>query len=292
MIAIAGPDLPHEILLAAGRHAGPIGFDPDCDTHRAAQWMESKFAPWAFAVIESWARGAYDGLENVLFSRADDTSQRLYYYVCELKRRGLLAGPEPLICDVAKVPRDSSLRRTSHAVAALARDLNVTCEALEAAIAETNLRRAHVAEPPAGRRCLIVGTPPPDDRLHEVIAAQGFRAVGLTLAEEWMSLGEPVAEATGNPAMAIARNIQARQSGPRSFADPAKRLRSKIEDCNASAVILWRIEEDEAQCWHLPIERQVLQDVGLPALVLTRRDWRARDGVAQEITGFLSKINA
>ncbi|HSG54192.1 MAG TPA: hypothetical protein VLA45_01970, partial [Paracoccaceae bacterium] len=77
MIAIAGPDLPHEVLLAAGCHAGPIAFDPARATPRAEQWVESKFSPWAFAVVEGWAEGAYNGLQHVLFSRADDTSQRL-----------------------------------------------------------------------------------------------------------------------------------------------------------------------------------------------------------------------
>jgi hypothetical protein len=42
-------------------------------------------------------------------------------------------------------------------------------------------------------------------------------------------------------------------------------------------VVLWQIEEDEAQAWHLPAQRAALASEGLPALVMTRRDWLARD---------------
>ena len=58
----------------------------------------------------------------------------------------------------------------------------------------------------------------------------------------------------------------------------------------AEAVVLWQIEEDEAQAWHLPSQRAALAREGLPALVMTRRDWLARDGAADEIAGFLQGI--
>ncbi len=292
MIAIAGPDLPHEVLLAAGCHAGPIAFDPARATPRAAQWVESKFSPWAFAVVEGWAEGAYDGLQHVLFSRADDTSQRLYYYICELQRRGLLAGPEPLICDIAKIPRASSVDRTADAVRGLAQRLGVSDEALEAAITATNTARSAVVPLAAGKRCLLTGTPAPDMRLHDAIAAQGFVPVGATLAQDWADLGAQVPEQTGDPALAIARNLHARESGSRSFSDPATRLRTRIEQCQAAAVVLWRIEQEEAQCWHLPAEHRALEAAGVPSLVLIRRDWLARDGAATEIAAFLAEIEA
>jgi len=78
-IAHVGPNLPQDLLRATGRHAGPLGFDPDRSTPVADRWMESKFAPWARAILEGWAAGDYDGLGQVLFSRADDSAQRLYY---------------------------------------------------------------------------------------------------------------------------------------------------------------------------------------------------------------------
>lgn len=290
MIGIAGPDLPHEVLLAAGKHGGPLAIAPDRDCPRAALWLESKFAPWAAPLLESWLEGAYDHLDAVLFSRADDSSQRLYYYICELRRLGETKGPEPLIFDIARIPRDISRDRTVAQVRALAARLGVGEAALEAAIAGANARRAQGTALPDGPRCLLLGSAPPDLRLHMAVEGAGFAALGDTLAQHWMALGEVVEEGTGDPVAAIGTALHARQGGPRSFADPAEVLRQRIAESSASAVVLWRIEEDEAQCWHLPAERRALEESGLPHLVLTRRDWLGRDGAGQEITEFLQGL--
>jgi hypothetical protein len=55
-------------------------------------------------------------------------------------------------------------------------------------------------------------------------------------------------------------------------------------------VVLWQIEEDDALAWHLPAQRAALARAGVPALVLTRRDWLARDGASEEIGAFLQGI--
>jgi hypothetical protein len=290
VIAIAGPNLPHAVLNAAGCHGGVIAFDTEALTPKAEQWIESKFAPWAFAVVEAWAEGAYDALDHVLFSRADDTSQRVYYYVCELQQRGLLAGPEPLIFDLAKIPRESSTLHTAEKVHQLAERLGVSEAALEEAIALANAS-APVDNAGGAPVCLLAGTPPPDRRLHEVIAGGGFVAAGPTLAEAWLHTATPIEEGSGDPALAIARALQADPRGPRAFANPAKVLAGDIARSNAGAVVLWRIEEDDSQAWHLPHERRMLEEAGVPHLVLTRRDWLARDGAAREIASFLNEVN-
>ena len=290
MIGIAGPDLPHEVLTAARCHAGPLVFDPARETPGARQWLESKFAPWAPAVLESWLEGAYDHLDAVLFSRADDTSQRLYYYTCELQRRGQLGGPEPLIFDIARIPRAISRDRTIQQVRALATRLGVGDEALETAIRETNIRRAHLPVLADGRRCLLAGSAPPDLRLHEAVLGAGWVPLGSTLTQLWEDFGEAVAEGSGDPAAAIGEQLHSRRGGPRSFADPGALLAETAAGCGA--VVLWRIEEDEAQCWQLPAERRALEQLGLPHLVLTRRDWLAADGASAETTAFLQGLSA
>ena len=293
MIAIAGPHLPHDVLTAARCGAGALAFDPDREAPRAAAWLEAKFAPWAQPVIEAWLDGEYDHLQHVLFSRADDTSQRLYYYCCELQRRGVLSGPQPLIFDVAKIPRAASLDRTVAQVRQLMERVQASDEALEEAIAQNNRLRAQQEQEQKERPvCLLTGTAPPDRRLHDVVEAAGFAPAARTLAGDWLDLGPPVEEKTGDPAAAVGRQLHEREDGPRSFSDPALRLARKIEASGAAAVIHWRIEEDEAQTWHLPAERRVLASSGLPSLVLTRRDWRCRDGVAEEITAFLEGVAA
>jgi hypothetical protein len=135
MIACLGPDIPMELLTGTGRYAGPLGWNIDRDFPLASQWLESKFPRWAFSVVEDWAAGALDHLDTVVFSRGDDSAQRLYYYICELRSRGLLAGPEPVIFDVARIARASSEARCVESVRKLALRLKVDNAALEAAIA-------------------------------------------------------------------------------------------------------------------------------------------------------------
>jgi len=287
VFASVGPNLPQDLFAAAGNYAGPLATDADRPTPRADAWLESKFAPWGRSIVEAWAAGELDGLTKVIFSRADDTAHRLYYYVCELQQRGAIGGPTPCILDIAKIPRATSVARTAHAVRALAKELGVGDAAIEAAIAATNQRRAAPSVLPDGPRCLLVGTPPPDRRLHQVIEACGFAPMGATLAEVWNDPGPMVDQGTADPCEAIARSIHADPAGSRSFADWAEPLRAEIVRVAPAAVVLWRIDEDEAQAWHLPAQRRVLAESGVPALTLTNRRWRADDGAPEEIARFL-----
>ena len=291
-IAHVGPNLPQDLLRATGRHAGPLEFDPERPTPTADRWMESKFAPWARAILEGWAAGDYDGLGQVLFSRADDSAQRLYYYLCELQRRGLVGGPEPLMLDIAKIPRASSVDRTADSLRRLAAVLGVDQAGLARAIDACNAERTHSTGPVSPQpRCLLAGTPPPDHRLHQAVERAGFSGVGPILRETWTRLGAIVDVAGAEPMTALARQVHADPAGPRSFADAGVALLEAIAESGAEGVVLWQIEEDEAQAWHLPAQRAALASEGLPALVMTRRDWLARDGAADEIAAFLQGID-
>jgi hypothetical protein len=289
-IAHVGPNLPLDLLRATRRHAGPLAFDPDRATPTADRWIEGKFAPWARSILEAWAGGTYDGLAQVVFSRADDSAQRLYYYLCELQRRGLVGGPEPLILDIAKVPRASSVARTEACLRQLAARLEVDPQALVTSVAEGASARSRTAAIGEGPRCLLAGTPPPDRRLHDAVAGAGFVAVGATLRESWCDQQPVVSPDTVDPFPALARAIHGDPVGPRSFAEPGAALAQAIRDGGAEAAVLWQTEEDEAQAWHLPAQRAALAKSGVPALVLTRRDWLARDGAADEIAVFLREI--
>jgi hypothetical protein len=293
MIASVGFDLPHDLLHATGRYAGPLAWNIDRPTPKADQWLENKFPLWSRSIVEDWASSAFDHLDRVLFSRADDAAQRLYYYLCELQRRGAVAGPKPLIFDIAKIARPSSLERTIDSVRKLALTLDVEASALEQAIATTNARRRAVsADAATGPVCLLAGTPPPDERLHEMVGAAGWSAHAKTLAQVWADLGPTVEEASGDPFAALGRAIHNRNCGVRGFFDRSAVLVADAQSADAKAVILWFAEEDEGEVWHLPGERAALDAAGIPTLVLTRRDWRAKDGTADEIAAFLKGLEA
>ncbi|MXO58432.1 hypothetical protein GRI89_02575 [Altererythrobacter salegens] len=287
-IAHVGPEIPQRLLRATGRHAGAIAFDPDRATSAADRWMESKFAPWAKSILEGWACEEYIAHSHIVFSRADDSAQRLYYYICELQRRGLLSGPEPVILDIAKVPRESSLAHTAQSLKKLADRLGVGVDDLVAAGAPSPHGVTDLERPV----CLLAGTPPPDRRLHDAIETAGYGAAGATLVESWGLLDYAIDPALGDPFETLARQVHVSPHGPRAFIDAGANLISQIEVLGAAAAVLWQIEEDEAQAWHLPAQRAALERAGIPSLVLTRRDWLARDGAAEEIVAFLSGVGA
>jgi hypothetical protein len=291
MIATVGPCLPYGLLEATGRHAGPLPWRLDRPTPKADAWLESKFPGWAKSILEDWAEGVFDDLSAVVFSRADDAAQRLYYYICELQRRGLIGGPRPVIFDVAKIPRASSETHTAEAVRRLAVEFGLENEALEAGIAAANSKRAP-AESPAGRSCLLVGTPPPQRLLHVAILGAGFVPIGQTLAELWADPGPAVEAATGDPAAAIGRQVHRRQDDRRGFGDAARAALDTASSCNAAAAVLWYGEEDEVRVWDVPRVRQALEDAGLPVLLMTRRDEAARDGAPEEVREFLEGLKS
>lgn len=293
MIAYAGPNLPHDLFDATGRNARPLSWNIDRAMPAADRWLESKFAPWTRSVVQDWADGALDHLEAVVFSRADDSAQRLYYYLCELRRAGSIKGPEPLMLDIAKIARSSSVARGEAALRKLGERLGVDTAALSAAIASGNeaRRKATPAASATAPVCLIAGSPLPDDRMHAMIAQAGWAAAGRTLADEWADRGPEVDEA-GDPFTALARQLHARHLDTRGFYDRSAALSEQARSIGAKAAVLWLIEEDDTTVWHLPAMRTVLEGLGLPVLVATRRDWSCRDGIDLEIGAFLAGVSA
>ncbi|MGE8135508.1 hypothetical protein ACQKO5_18040 [Novosphingobium subterraneum] len=292
MFAYAGPNLPHDLLEATGRNAGPLTWNVDRAMPAADRWLESKFAPWTRSVLQDWADGALDHLEAVVFSRADDSAQRLYYYLCELRRSGAIKGPEPLVLDIAKSPRESSIARDEVALRKLAEQLGVGEAALHSAIAAGNARRAGtVASTGGGKVCLIAGSPLPDGRMHRMVEQSGWSAIGRTLAEEWGDMGPAVDEGP-EPFAALARQLHARHLDTRGFFDRSGALTEVARRSGAKAAILWLIEEDDTTVWHLPAMRAALETQGLPVMVATRRDWSCRDGIDAEISAFLAGVAA
>lgn len=292
MIASLGPSLPIDLLEATGRHAGQLPWRLGEPTPHADRWLESKFPVWSRSIVEQWATGGFDELEAVVFSRGDDAVQRVYYYLCELQRRGLVAGPRPIVFDAAHVPRATSEAHTIAAVRRLAAALETDDAALEAAIGRTNARRGatRAARGPLPA-ILLAGTPPPHRLLHDAIAATGFAAVGETLAEAWSDPGPPVAQASGDPSAMIGRQVHLRDNDRRGFRDVAQATARRAQQARVAAAVLWYSEEDEVRVWELPRLRQALEAVGLPIVVMTRRDEAGTDGAPDEIRAFLKGLH-
>ena len=323
-IGYVGFDVPIDLLLAPPIYSAHLPWRTGTAFPVADRWLESGFPQWSRATLEDWAAGQFDFMEAVIFTRGDDAAQRLYYYISELQRRGDIAGPQPLIFDVACINRPTSIARTSYSVRHLAELLGLTDADLAEGIARANVRRATfeaweaargsesaaharraraslyapinelpeaAIEPSslAQRRVLLAGSVPPDERIHRTVEASGFSITGEAHDLSLLRHG-PAVSTSGDPAQAIGRQIQALAIGARSFANRGPIVVEAAARARAQAVILWYVEEDEAQVWQIPSQTQALAREGIPALVLTRRAWSGEDGTTEQIQAFLKDL--
>jgi hypothetical protein len=316
-IGYVGPGIPIDLLLATGHPSLHLPWRLGRATPVADRYLESSFPGWARSLLQDWADGCFDPLDCVVFSRGDDGAQRLYYYLRELRRRGQIHGPEPLIFDLALIPRASSERHTASAVRALAARFGVDDAGLRRGIAHANSRRALFAALEADRgaggalyeriaraslfadcdaalrtalagdalprgapagRVLLAGSVPPDDRLHLAVDATGWSITGEAHEQGLTRLGAELAVTDAtDPAGAIACHLRAFARGARAFFDRSAALLADAARVRADAVILWLAREDEGLAWHLPAQRAALAQAGTPVLCLAERDWDDRD---------------
>ena len=319
-IGYVGFDLPLELLLCGTRHFSHLPWRTGQQTAKADHWLESSFAPWARSILQDWFEGAFDHFDSVVFTRGDDSAQRLYYYICELQRRGQLAGPQALILDISLIPRASSIVNNRRTLATLLDHLDINVDALENGRQRANEHRsrfAHIDQERTGpghryeriaraslftdlmpvlstlttadapsRKVLLAGSSPADDRFHLAIEAAGWNVTGDSYHRALRRFGKAITT-EGNPLDAIAHHMNDAPLGPRTFGDRSAALLEDYRRARASTVILWLAEEDESLAWTVARQRQTLNDHGIPSLVLTRRRWDGNDDAADAMQHFL-----
>jgi benzoyl-CoA reductase/2-hydroxyglutaryl-CoA dehydratase subunit BcrC/BadD/HgdB len=141
IIGFANADVPVELIDASGGFALSLAHCASRATPHADKYLEASFSPLERSIAENWLSGKLELLDTVIFSRGSDSSQRLYYYLCELQRRQLTRGPRALLFDLAKIPRASSVAYSYDATRELAGALGVHAERLETSVARRNRRR-------------------------------------------------------------------------------------------------------------------------------------------------------
>lgn len=326
-VGCVGADMPIEALLATGRSFAHLPWSVGAATPWADQWLESSFPQWSRSILEQWHAGAFDGLREVVFSRGDDASQRLYYYVRELQQRGRLRGPIPRIFDLALIPRESSLDHSARAVTLLVRELGGDPSSLADGILRANsvrnqlgsIQRARSGdgpwferltravlwnepgewldriEAPAATavhrpRLLLAGSVPPDGRLHAAVEEGGASVVAETHGYRLDRFDTAINAEGEDPARAIARHVMRRSVGPRAHVDHAQWIVQQSQACRATAVVLWLTREDEGLAWQLPAQRAALTAAGVPFLALPAAHWLAEDGVQDQIRAFCRQL--
>jgi hypothetical protein len=328
-IGFVGCDVPIDLFRATGRPFGHLPWRTSGATPWADRWLESSFPYWSRSILDQWHDGDFDRLEAVVFSRADDASQRLYYYVTELQRRGQLRGPRPHIFDIAFVDRESSRAHTMAAVVKLAKAFGVGEDALVEGIERTNALRGKLSTideqrtdrgplyerfgraalwsdaeswideivlPAPDRerkpRVVLAGSTPPDDRLHQAVEAAGGAVISETHVHHLGRLGPEVQWGSRSPARAIAEHLVRASVGPRAMIDRSRWILDRSRSVRADAVVIWLTREDEALAWHLPGQQRTLDDAGVPTLGLPASRWRTDDGAGERIVDFVREIRA
>ncbi|MCP5143635.1 MAG: hypothetical protein H6978_02310 [Gammaproteobacteria bacterium] len=328
-VGYVGFDLPLDIMLASERRFCHLPWQMGRATPRADGWLESAFPGWARSMLEDWADGVFDCLEFVVFSRGDDAAQRLYYYICELQRRGLIGGPQALIFDIGLIPRETSIAQTAQAIGKLLAILGLSATDLASGIARANFSRDLYAQLESSRgsaghwyenlaraclfadltdelaaatlpaiattsaKILLAGSAPPDDRLHRAVEAAGGNVCGELHARALLRHGAAIAnDGVADAVDAVARQVNANAYGPRAFGDRTSLLLSEVRRTHAEAVVMWLIEEDEAMAWHVARQRTALSEAGVAALILTRQRWDGSDGADAGVSTFVKEIAA
>jgi hypothetical protein len=324
VLGFVGLDVPLDVVLASGRPFFHLPWRKGRATPLADRWLESSFPGWARSILQDWLEGTFDAFTQVVFSRGDDAAQRLYYYICELQRRGIAAGPQPLIFDVARIQRPSSLKHCEHSIRGLLEALSIDDEMLASGIAQANehrflmtqldaaragdghryenvaraalfspcwplLQQLQLPDAAVGPRMLLSGSVPPDDTLHRAAEAVGWNIVGEFHQLSLTRHGAPVvADGCGN-VEALARHCHAAEGTSRDFSDRAANLVQLARHKHADAVVLWLTDEDEVLAWHLARQRAALGEAGIPHLVLARQRWDGADGADDKIREFLQE---
>jgi benzoyl-CoA reductase/2-hydroxyglutaryl-CoA dehydratase subunit BcrC/BadD/HgdB len=188
VVGAAGADIPFELIAASGAFPVALPLFAEVPTPLADRYLESSFSPAARSIAQQWLTGAFDFLDAVVFPRSNDSLQRLYYYLCELRRRGQAQGPRPLLYDTAKIHRATSLKHSESTSQRLAKELNCEERQLPAAIGARNRRRALLRRLLDQRRSVLSA---PGGQLAERIAraADFCEAASFDAAlEHWLTL--------------------------------------------------------------------------------------------------------
>jgi len=109
LAAYLSPNIPLEILHAAGVLPIHLSGDPSLSTEHAEKFMEAAFDPLTRSVFERLLRGHFDDFDILVLPRANDAHQRLYYYLCELLR----TYPEYSLPEVSLLDLLNTLRTAS-----------------------------------------------------------------------------------------------------------------------------------------------------------------------------------
>ena len=141
VIGFVGAEIPVELIIASGAYPVRLASTADAKTGIADLYLESTFMPDVRSIAQQYLQGALNFMDSIILPRSNDSAQRLYYYLSDLRTQQFQDAPAPLIFDLAKIPRDSSKVHSRLATRRLAGEIGVVSSALPGAIRDRNRRR-------------------------------------------------------------------------------------------------------------------------------------------------------
>jgi benzoyl-CoA reductase/2-hydroxyglutaryl-CoA dehydratase subunit BcrC/BadD/HgdB len=123
VVGVLSNNVPVELIHAAGAFALQLPTAPLPVTALADQYLERAFDPQARSALERLLRGDFALIDLLVLPRSVDSFQRLYYYLCELRRSFGLQLPEPFLYDILQTPWPTSDQYSHASTLELARRL-------------------------------------------------------------------------------------------------------------------------------------------------------------------------
>ena len=331
LIGYVGHDIPVELMLAAD--ALPIAIQGRAGhaTPNADRYLEPTFLPAIRSIAEQWLSGELDELEAVVFTRSDDSAQRLYYYLCELQRRGLCKGPKPLMYDIASCDRASSEAHTVAATRALAQSIEASEGALRDAMQRVRERMALML---AATRTTLVTPPARGSFVQNMIrtaecdwsiefdpslSAQDPSPVAPDATRLMLVGSVPSTHVLHEIAESNSANIVATlntqtpygyDSAPNK-SDPyraiARRcrahpwrtilhspdlIRERARESRVDGVVLWTVAEDTGLAWVCPPLERALRASGTEVLTLTMQSWDVPSATLDALQHFVRTLRS
>jgi benzoyl-CoA reductase/2-hydroxyglutaryl-CoA dehydratase subunit BcrC/BadD/HgdB len=158
VVGFLSNNVPVELIHAAGCFPLQLAPVPGEATPLGDRYMESLFDPMARSVFEHLLRGDFGFVDLLVLPRSVDSFQRLYYYLCELRRTGVEAVPDTWLYDLLHTPWYTSAEYNYARTVELKQRLDalsgtvVTDDQLRASIALYNRIRDKLARASARRR--------------------------------------------------------------------------------------------------------------------------------------------
>jgi benzoyl-CoA reductase/2-hydroxyglutaryl-CoA dehydratase subunit BcrC/BadD/HgdB len=331
MIGYVGHDIPVELIFATD--ALPIAIQGRAGhaTPNADRYLEPTFLPAIRSIAEQWLTGELDHIDAVVFTRSDDSAQRLYYYLCELQRRGLCKGPTPLMYDIASCDRASSEAHTIAATRALAQSLGASEEALHDAMQRVRERMALMLAAtrktlvtPAARGSFVQQLIRAAERdwsieFDQSLSAQdpspvpgdATRLMLVGSVPSTQSLHEIAERSSANIVATINTQTPYGYDSTPNKSDPyrtiARRcrahpwrailhspemIRERARESQVDGVVLWTVAEDTGLAWVCPPLERALRASGTEVLTLTMQSWDVPSATLDAIQHFIRTLRA